>query len=157
MACANQTMSVRVYGGNNVQLQKLTNFARMESTRQHKFARQIQREMGDIFLKEGKHYFGNAFVTVTQVRVTPDLGEARIHLSLFNQPDPEGLLERIRKHKSEIRKLLGAKIKDTIHHIPDLHFFIDDSLDYADKINTVMKTITIPDETKINPGDYKPE
>lgn len=129
----------------------------MDSTRQQKFARQIQREIGDIFLKDGKDFYGNAFVTVTQVRVTSDLGEARIHLSMFKQQDPKALLEKIKKHKGEIRKLLGQKIKDTIHHIPDLLFFIDDSLDYADKINTVMKDIEIPAETKINPADYKEE
>lgn len=129
----------------------------MESTRQQKFAKQIQREIGEIFLKDGKDFYGNAFVTVTKVRVTSDLGEARIHLSMFKQQDPVALLEKIKKHKGEIRKLLGKKIKDTIHHIPDLVFFIDDSLDYAEKINSVMKDIEIPAESKMNNDDYKEE
>lgn len=132
-------------------------FAPMESTRQQKFAKQIQRELGDIFLKEGKNFYGNAFVTVTIVRVTSDLGEARVHLSMFKQQDPVALLEQIKKHKSEIRKQLGQRIKDTIHHIPNLVFFIDDSLDYAEKINSVMKDIEIPAETKMNSDDYKEE
>lgn len=129
----------------------------MDSTRQQKFAKQIQREIGDIFLREGKDFFGNAFVTVTQVRVTPDLGEARIHLSMFRQNNPAKLLEQIMKHKGEIRKRLGQRIKNTIHHIPALNFFIDDSLDYADNINRVMKDIEIPGETKLNTDDYKEE
>lgn len=138
-------------------LSKNITFARMDSTRQQKFSKQIQREIGDIFLKEGKGFLGNAFVTVTQVRVTSDLGEARIHLSMFKVAEPKKLLESIVKHKVEIRTLLGKRIKNTIHHIPNLVFFIDDSLDYVDKINSVMKDIDIPSESKLNSDDYKEE
>ncbi|HQU99795.1 MAG: 30S ribosome-binding factor RbfA [Bacteroidia bacterium] len=129
----------------------------MESTRQQKFARQIQREIGDIFIKEGKAIIGQTFVTVTQVKITPDLGEARIHLSVLKPANPVTFITHLNKHKGDIRKLLGNRIKNTIHHIPQLLFFIDDSLDYVDNINKVMNNIVIPDHTQVNPADYKSE
>ena len=129
----------------------------MESTRQQKFAKQIQREISEIFQKHGKDFYGNAFVTVTKVNVTPDLGLARINLSLFKQQEPDKILERIRKHKGEIRKHLGNKIKDTIHHIPDLDFYIDNSLDYVEKMDSVFNKIEIPKEgeSKMDESAYK--
>jgi ribosome-binding factor A len=137
--------------------QKNNTFAAMESTRQQKFARQIQREVGDIFIKEGKSLIGQSFITVTNVRITPDLGEARIHLSVFKPTNPTALVAHLNKHKAELRKMLGIRIKNTIHHIPQLLFFVDDSLDYVDNINKVMDNIVIPDHSQINPNDYKTE
>ena len=129
----------------------------MESTRQQKFSKQIQREISDIFQKHGKDFYGSAFVTVTKVNVTPDLGLARVNLSLFKQVNPNDILERIRKHKGEIRKHLGNKLKDTIHHIPDLDFYIDNSLDYVEKIDSLLNQIEIPKqgESKMDESDYK--
>lgn len=129
----------------------------MESTRQQKFARLIQREVSDIFSKHGKEFFGNAFVTITKVNVTPDLGLARINMSMFKQTEPQKILEQIQKHKGNIRKLLGIKIKNTIHHIPDLEFFVDSSLDYVEKMDNIFKHIEIPekDSNKVDQSIYK--
>lgn len=129
----------------------------MESTRQQKFAKEIQREISEIFLKHGKDFYGNAFVTITKVNVTADLGLARINISLLGVKEPEKILDRLKHHKGEIRKFLGAKIKNTIHHIPDLDFFIDNSLEYADNINRLLNKIEIPDagNIKFNESDYK--
>lgn len=120
----------------------------MDSTRQNKFSKLILKELADIFGREGKNYYGNAFVTITEVKVTPDLSGAKVYLSLFKQNNPEALLETIRLHTKEIRKVLGNRIRNQVRIIPDLHFFIDDTLEYAEKINSIMKNIVIPPEPK---------
>ena len=117
----------------------------MDSTRQLKFARLIQKEIGAIFLKEGKSLYGSSFVTVTGVKITPDLSKARIHISVF-QNKGEEVLRNLQIHNRELRKILGERIRNQARIIPELEFFIDDSLDYADKINNIMKDIVIPPE-----------
>ncbi len=124
----------------------------MDSTRQNKFSKLILKEMADLFSREGKNYYGNAFVTVTGVKVSPDLSQAKIYLSLFKEKEPKKLLESIRLHTREIRGQLGNRIRNQVRIVPDLLFFIDDSLDYAEKIDNLMKTIVIP---PIDPADLK--
>lgn len=116
----------------------------MDSTRQQKYAKLIQKEVSDIFSHEGRNFYGNAFVTITNVRITPDLGIAFIRLSLFKQKDPKKLIETINRHSPEIRKKLGQRIKNQARHIPELKFFIDDSLDYVDKMEAIFKNLDIP-------------
>lgn len=111
----------------------------MDSMRQNKFARFIQKELTDIFLHNGTSFYGKAFVTITLVRMTPDLGVARIYLSLFGVKDREIVMEQIRKHSKEVRKHLGVRIKNHVRHIPDLEFFLDESLDYAENIERLLK------------------
>jgi ribosome-binding factor A len=118
----------------------------MDSTRQNKFARLIQKEMADLFLKEGANFYGNSFVTVTKAKVTPDLSIARIYLSIFKDKNPNGVIESLKRQKHLIRKKLGNKIKDQARIIPDLEFYLDDSLDYAERIDNIMKTLIIPPE-----------
>ncbi len=115
----------------------------MDSTRQLKYARLIQKELGEIFQKEGKSIYGQNFVTITGVKVTPDLSIARIHLSVFNQKGPE-VITRMNEHKKEIRRKLGDVIRNQARIIPDLEFFIDDSLDYAEKMDKIFKDLHIP-------------
>jgi len=115
----------------------------MDSTRQLKYARLIQKEIGDIFTKEGKNYFGNSFITVTTAKVTPDLSIARIYLSTFRE-DGNEVLDKVKAHKNEIRHQLGIRIKNQARIIPELEFFIDDSLDYAEKMDKVFSKLDIP-------------
>ena len=117
----------------------------MDSTRQLKFAKLIQKEIGDVFLKEGRNFYGASFVTVTGVKITPDLSKARIHISVF-QNKGEQVLQQLQIHAHEIRKALGNRIRNQARIIPELEFFIDDSLDYAEKIDKIMKDIVIPPE-----------
>lgn len=117
----------------------------MDSTRQLKFARLIQKEISDIFLKDGKGFYGSSFVTVTGVKITPDLSKARIHISVFKS-NGEEVLHNLHVHNREIRKLLGERIRNQARIIPELEFFIDDSLDYAEKIDKILKDIVIPPE-----------
>ena len=111
----------------------------MDTTRQNKVSRLIQKELGEIFQRETKVFFGSALITVTQVRISPDLSVAKVYVSLFNVKDNAKLLEDIKKHTKEIRGKLGERIKKQVRIIPNLVFFHDDSLDYAMKIDELLK------------------
>ncbi len=111
----------------------------MDSTRQLKVSRLVQKELGEIFQKETRLLFGNALITVTQVRISPDLGVARIYVSLFNVPDKQALLKSIQEHTKDIRMKLSTRIKKQVRIIPNLVFFLDDSVDYAMRIEELLK------------------
>ena len=117
----------------------------MDSTRQLKFGRLIQKEIGELFQREGKNFYGSSFITVTTVRVTPDLSIARIHVSTFHE-NGEAVLKKLNSHRKEIRHKLGDRIRNQARIIPELEFYIDDSLDYVEKIDKIMKDIVIPPE-----------
>ncbi len=116
----------------------------MDSVRQQKYAKLIQKELGELFQREGRNWYGPHFVTVTGVKITPDLGLARVHLSVFKAPKPLEILKNLRKHKTEVRLQLGRRIGKQARIIPELEFFIDDSLDYAEKMDAIFKNLHIP-------------
>ncbi len=116
----------------------------MESKRQQKFARQIQKDLGDIFQREMRNQFGDAFITVTDVKVSPDLGIARAYLSFLLTNDKEQLLKNIREKTKQIRQILANKIRNQVRIIPELHFFVDDTAEYAAKMDALFSGITIP-------------
>lgn len=111
----------------------------MDSTRQLKFSRLIQKELAEIFQLEMKGKFGAIMITVTQVRVSPDLGVAKVYVSLFPVKEKGKVLEIIRKNTHEIRGLLGKRIRHQARIIPELIFYVDDSLDYAERIDQLLK------------------
>ena len=113
----------------------------MDSTRQQKIGRMMQKEISALFTLEGKNYYGNSFVTVTNVRVTPDLGIAYVQLSLFKEKDAKKIIDHMNKASHDIRRKLGARIKNQIRHIPDLKFFHDNSLDYVDHMEEIFKEL----------------
>lgn len=110
----------------------------MGSIRQNKIEKVIQEELAQIFQRNARAYCKGAMVTPTVVRVTPDLGIAKIYLSIFAGPSKEEVFEEVNLNRSKIRGEMGRKISN-LHHIPDLQFFIDDSLDYAEKIDELLK------------------
>jgi ribosome-binding factor A len=116
----------------------------MDTMRQHKFSRLIQKEIGDIFQKEGFNYFGRAFVTITNVRVSPDLGIAKVYVSVFGVKEGKQTMDEINAHNKEIRKQLGNRIRHQARIIPELKFFLDDSLDYVEKIEKLLKETKEP-------------
>lgn len=116
----------------------------MDSTRQQKFSKIIQKEISEIFNKSGSEYYGNAFVTVTLVRTVPDLSLAKVYLSLFKAKDPQKIIDKINSRSKEVRRELGNRIKHQVRHIPELHFYLDDSMDYAENINKILDNIDIP-------------
>ena len=118
----------------------------MDSTRQEKYSKLIQKEIGEIFQRNGRDFYGKAFVTVTNVRVSPDLGIAKVYISMFGVPDGKKVIEEISSHTKEIRKHLGNKIRHQARIIPELKFFLDDSLDYVEKIEKLLKDSQNKDE-----------
>ncbi|MFN8345789.1 MAG: 30S ribosome-binding factor RbfA [Spirosomataceae bacterium] len=116
----------------------------MESKRQQKVARQIQKDLSDIFQKEGRTWFDNAFITVTVVRMSPDLGVARVYLSFLAAKNKGLLLEQIQERSKSIRQLLGQRIRHQLRIVPELHFYLDDTAEYAAKMESLFANLTIP-------------
>jgi len=117
----------------------------MESKRQQKFAGVIQQDLAAIFQREGINYLPNTLITITKVRVTPDLAIARIFLSFFNNTNTQVALQIIKSHASEIRYKLGARIKDQVRIIPQLEFFVDDTSDYVERMDKIFDKISKED------------
>src|SRR5580698_141105 len=113
----------------------------MESKRQQKFAGVIQQDLASIFQREGINYLPNTLITITRVRVTPDLAIARVFLSFFNNTNPQEALKNIKLHANEIRYKLGARIKDQVRIIPQLEFFVDDTSDYVERMDKIFDKI----------------
>ncbi|MCX7697254.1 MAG: 30S ribosome-binding factor RbfA [Bacteroidales bacterium] len=111
----------------------------MESIRQKRVARLVQQELANIFMKKGKNWFGNAMVTLTVVRMTADLSIAKIYVSIYNTTDKNSVLEDIKIYTSEIRKELGLRLAKHLRIIPELRFYIDDSLDFIERIDEALK------------------
>lgn len=99
----------------------------------------LQKDLGEILQFDLKHVTKNSMVTVTKINVTPDLSIAKVYLSLFATPDKKTLLENIKRHSKEIRGKLGYRIKNQMRVVPDLQFYEDDSLDYIENIDQLLK------------------
>ena len=97
----------------------------------------IQKEMGIIFQRMSRDFL-NKLISVTIVRMSPDLGYAKIYLSIFPEQQKDEVFELILKSSSKLRFELGNKIKNQVRKIPEIHFNIDDSLDYAEKIDGLL-------------------
>ncbi len=113
----------------------------MESKRQQKFAGVIQKDLAEIFQREGMNFLPNTLVTITKVRVTPDLAIARIFLSFFNNSNTGLALNTIKSHASEIRYKLGNRIKDQARIVPHLEFFLDDTNEYVERMDKLFDKI----------------
>ena len=116
----------------------------MDSKRQQKFSRLIQKELGDIFQQDTKSLFGKAWITVTQARVSPDLGVAKVYLSFLLAENKGELLGQINEQKKAIRQALAVRIRNQVRVIPELVFFMDDTAEYAAKMNTLIAGLEIP-------------
>lgn len=110
----------------------------MDSTRQNKIARLIQKELSDIFQKQTRAMHG-VLVSVSVVRISPDLSVCRAYLSIFPSERAEELLKNINDNMKTIRFELGTRVRHQLRIIPELHFFKDDSLDYIDHIDELLK------------------
>jgi ribosome-binding factor A len=114
------------------------------TTRQQKFSRLIQKELGEIFQRDKKGILDNAFITVADVKVSPDLGVAKIFLSMMLAKDKQKTLENINQRKGEIRKALGDKIRKQVRVIPELIFILDDLEENAQRMDDLLKNLHIP-------------
>lgn len=110
----------------------------MESTRQSKIARLIQKELSEIFLLQAKSMNG-VLVSVTSVRVSPDLSIARVYISVFPSERGNEIVKNLNENMKSIRFDLGNRLRHQLRIIPELKFFIDDSLDYLERIDELLK------------------
>ena len=111
----------------------------MASIRQEKIAGVIQKELSFIFQKEARTICMGAMVSVTIVRVAPDMGTAKVYLSIFGAKENEEVLQNIQDATRQIRHLLAQIVKNQLRRTPELTFFLDDSYDYARKIDELLK------------------
>ncbi|MBX2843877.1 MAG: 30S ribosome-binding factor RbfA [Flammeovirgaceae bacterium] len=118
----------------------------MESKRQKKYSSLFQKDLGEIFQKLSKDQFKGAFITVTSVKVTPDLGMAKIYLSFLMVKDEEDLMLDIVNSTKLIRQKLGAKIKHQVRKVPELLFFHDDTQEVASNVDKLFENLNIPPE-----------
>ncbi len=112
-----------------------------ESIRQKKIAGVVQEALNEIFQKMGLSLIEGGMVSIASVSITPDLLIARVNLSFYNIPDPQKALDHMHISLSEIRFQLGNKIKNQVRRIPELEFYIDESLDQAFKIEELLRKI----------------
>ena len=112
-----------------------------EGKRQKQVAGAIQTALNDIFLKLGLNHLQGGMVSISSVKVTPDLLEARIYLSLFQVADTNDCFKKIEAKAWEIKKELANKVKNQLRRMPVLHFYLDDTLDYVFKMEQVFKKI----------------
>ncbi|MBD3629202.1 MULTISPECIES: 30S ribosome-binding factor RbfA [Cyclobacterium] len=124
----------------------------MESKRQQKYSKLIQKELGEIFQREGKPLVGKAMVTVTRVLISPDLGVAKVNLS-FLLADNDALFSRINDNKGQIRKFLGNRIGKSVRIIPELVFYLDESAAYAQHMDEVISKLDIPEDADEDESD----
>lgn len=110
----------------------------METTRQKKISALIQKELSIIF-QQKMNEFQNKLISVTIVRTAPDLSSAKIYLSIFPEDNKKDIFTEIKNSKSNLRFELGNRIKNQVRKIPDLQFYIDDSLNYAERIDNLLK------------------
>ena len=110
----------------------------METTRQNKISRLIQKELSEIFLLQTKAMNG-VLVSVSVVRISPDLSVARVYLSIFPSEKSKEIVENINNNTKSIRFELGTRVRHQLRIIPELKFFVDDSLDYIEKIDQLLK------------------
>lgn len=116
----------------------------MESKRQVKYGKQLQKDLAEIFQKDPSHYFGSSLGTITGVTVSPDLGLARVYLSIFPITKAEEVFNHLNSIKSEVRLKLGKKIGSRVRIIPELAFFHDDTEEHASKIDNLINKLHIP-------------
>ena len=110
----------------------------MASTRQNKVSRMLQKELGDVYQREGRNMFSGKMITVTEVRVTPNLGMARVYLSIFPPPSKNDFNRITDANAGRIRRELGNRIRHQMRSIPELQFILDDSLDHIENIDRLL-------------------
>ncbi len=113
-------------------------FETMNTTRQQKIAAMLQRELANIFLQDSRNIY-KCMITVTKVTITSDLSIARAYLSIYNTQDKEVIINLIKENTKDIRYRLGQQIRNQMRVVPTLEFFLDDTLDYLEHIDELLK------------------
>ena len=122
----------------------------IEGKRQKQVAAVLEKELNDIFQRLGLTMLDGGMVSISGVKITPDLFDARIYLSFFKVNDTVTALQMIKDKSFEIKKELTSRVRHQLRSTPQLSFYIDDTLDYVDKIEKLFKDIK-SEEDKNNP------
>lgn len=112
-----------------------------ENKRQKQIGGLINEELAGIFQRLGLNIVDGGMVSISSVKITPDLLEARVYLSIFNAPDNKAVLKKIEDRSWEIKKELAAKVKHQLRRIPELKYYLDDTLDHVFKMEELFKQI----------------
>jgi ribosome-binding factor A len=120
-----------------------------EGKRQKQVAGVLLKELNEIFLRMGLNMVEGGMVSIASIKITPDLFDARVYLSFFQVKDSEAALEKIKERSGEIRGDLGKKVRHQLRSIPQLTFYIDDTLDYVFKIETLLDNIKKEDKKQL--------
>lgn len=115
----------------------------VQSPRALKLSKQIQRDISDIFIKDAAHLVKGKLVSVTVVRMSTDLSLAKVYLSVFPFENHKEVIEAIQAQAWSLRMLLAKRMKNQIKSIPEVAFFLDDSMEYAEGIDSVLSKIKI--------------
>lgn len=110
-----------------------------QTTRQQKISRQIQRDMAEILQREGAAIAQGTMITVTTVRVSPDFGYAKIYFSIFPFERSAAVMEALEQNNWFLRRELGKRIRNQLKVVPELQLFLDDSLEYIENIDNLLK------------------
>lgn len=122
-----------------------------EGKRQKQVGGLIHQEVSDIFQHLGLNMLDGGMVSVSSVKITPDLLEARIYLSFFQVKDREEAFKKIENKGWEIKKLLAARVRQQLRRIPEIKYFMDDTLDHVFKMDALFKKIN--EEKPTPPND----
>lgn len=110
------------------------------SIRQEKVAELIRRDLSILFQQKGSLWFNGMFITVTVVRMSPDLGLAKVYLSFMAVQDKSAALKQVKDEGWRVRKALAEKIGQQVRTIPELNFYLDDSLDHYEAVDSALKS-----------------
>lgn len=110
-----------------------------ETTRQRRIQKQIQQDLAEIFQNEARDQYRGVIISITNVRVTSDLMDAKVHISAFPMKDKEGFMSFVKEIENKVKNLLGQRIRHQIRRVPSIEYVFDDSLDYINEIDKALK------------------
>tara|TARA_Y100001933_G_C18727537_1_gene450220 strand:- start:203 stop:538 length:336 start_codon:yes stop_codon:yes gene_type:complete len=111
----------------------------VEYSRSHKVSRLIQKDLSEIFLNQSKTHFNGLLITVTHVFISKDFSVAKVYLSLFPTKNKESFLKKINSRKKNIKLMLAKKTRSQLRKIPEIFFYIDNSIDHFEEVNALLK------------------
>jgi ribosome-binding factor A len=112
----------------------------VKSVRQEKIEKLLSKDLGEIFRARNKEFLPGVMITLTKVEVSPDLGFAKVYLSLFPSKDPKLDLEKLKGHAGEVRFQLGKIVRNQLRVVPELALYLDDSFDKAQRIDELLNS-----------------
>lgn len=110
-----------------------------QTTRQLKVSRELQRDLAEIIRSRGMAFYGGAMVTVSEVRISPDLSIAKVFVSIFPSEKQQAVMSKLEEDKKAVRGELGRKVRSQLRIVPEIDWYLDTTLDYAEHIDELLK------------------